>query len=289
MKILLFGGSGQLGHEIKKRAADLNFEVASPVESEVDIRNLDQLDFLLEHVQPELVINAAAYTNVEKAETEKDVAFKVNSEGAGNVARASRGNAKFIHLSTDYVFDGSGNEPLKEDAEVKPINVYGLSKAAGEKEVFKEFGEEAIVLRTSSLHGYKGVNFVNTMLRLFSEGKSPAVVNDQYMSPTWAGWLAEVILDLGRTDSRGLIHASCAGQVSWYEFAVEILAMTEKVYKDKKLEVTAVPAAEYPTVARRPHYSVLDCHKLSGILGRQPIHWKEGLKQHLKDAGIKTP
>ncbi|MFM1848306.1 MAG: hypothetical protein RL417_1780 [Pseudomonadota bacterium] len=285
MRILLFGGSGQLGYEIEKRAYDLNFEIVSPVISEVNIADLDQVVFLARKFKPELILNSAAYTAVDKAEEQRVEAFQVNRDGAAHTAEAAKAvGARLIHISTDYVFAGDGDTPLSEEAPVGPKNVYGASKLAGEEAVLDILGERALVVRTSSLHGQRGENFVHTMLKLFSERSVVRVVDDQFMSPTWAGWLAEALLDLAKLGAHGIFHASCAGAISWYDFAAEIQALADPHLSDGsvcRLERTTV--AEFPRPAPRPRYSVMDCSKLSKTLGRRPISWREGLQAHLRD------
>lgn len=287
MKILLFGGSGQLGFEVQKRAFDLDFEVVSPVLSEVDITNEQQVQFLTKQVRPDLVLNAAAYTAVDKAETERDEAFRINCEGAATVAAAAKeAGARMIHVSTDYVFDGSGSSPILETNPTNPLNVYGASKLAGEKRVLSVLGPQALVVRTSSLHGQRGENFVHTMIKLFTEREVVKVVDDQWMSPTWAGWLAEVLLDLGRMPCDGIVHASCAGAPSWFEFASAIFEQvkrTNPAVERCRLEKTSVDS--FPRPAKRPRYSVLDCSRLTALLGRKPIPWQEGLRNHLSEIG----
>ena len=285
MKILLFGGSGQLGCEITERAKDLNFEIVFPVVSEINITEKEQVLFLTKKVQPELVVNAAAYTAVDQAEEEADDAFLINRDGAGNVALAAKeAGARMIHISTDYVFDGTATQPIKEEAAPNPLSVYGKSKLAGEHQVQEILGDRALILRTSSLHGKCGENFVHTMLNLFKEKESLSVVNDQRMSTTWAGWLAEVILDLGRIECGGIMHACCGGDITWYDFATKIYEFVSNRL-DHQIKINPVTTEEFPRPAARPKYSVLDTTKLRETLGRQPILWEDGLKGHLKDLG----
>jgi dTDP-4-dehydrorhamnose reductase len=285
MKILLFGGSGQLGHEIIKRGRDLNFEVLYPVSSEADISDRGQVFRLIKTIKPDLVINSAAYTAVDKAETEVDAAFAINEVGAGYVAEAVKTiGARLIHISTDYVFGDGFSAPITEDAETSPLNVYGQSKLAGEKRVLEETEGSALILRISSLHGKKGVNFVHTMLQLFAEQPEVKVVNDITMSTTYAGWLAEVILDLGRVPASGVVHACCSGAISWFDFASEILELSKaKLENARELKLTPVKAEAFPRPARRAHYSVLDTTRLENLLGRKPISWKDGLRAHLRE------
>lgn len=281
MKILLFGGAGQLGSEFTFRARDLNFEVFSPAIGEVDITEETQVRYLASKIKPNVVLNFAAYTNVDKAESEQDLAFKINRDGAAFVAHAAKDvGARLIHVSTDYVFGGTGSVPLTETDPVGPINVYGRSKLAGEEEVMKVLPKHSLIVRTSSLHGQYGANFVHTMLSLFKDKKTVRVVSDQIMSPTWAGFLSEVILDLCRIPVSGVIHCSCKGAISWYEFAQ---AIAKKGFPGEAVEVVPIPVTELDRPAKRPLYSCFDLTKLESVIGRQAISWEQGLAFHLKD------
>jgi len=285
MKILLFGGAGQLGLEIQKRAEDLNFEVVSPVISEVDISDLPQVERLTKKVKPALIMNCAAYTNVDKAESEEKLCFDINAVGAGNVAQVARENkARLLHVSTDFVFDGKLARALKEDDAVNPLSVYGKSKLEGEKLVSAKYSSGSLIVRTSSLHGAKGHNFVHIMLKLFKEKDLIKVVSDRIMSPTWAGWLAECMLDLGRMQTTGIVHASCSGAISWFEFASKTLELVkEAVPNAQRVRLEPISSSEYPAPAARPEYSAFDCSRLESVLGRKPINWIDGLKAHLRD------
>ncbi|MCB0317452.1 MAG: dTDP-4-dehydrorhamnose reductase [Bdellovibrionales bacterium] len=287
MKILLFGGSGQLGLEVSKRALDLNFELISPVINELNITDREQVLFLTKKLKPEIIINAAAYTAVDKAEEESELAFSINRDGAGYVAEAAKQiGSRLFHISTDYVYPGTGDKPILETDETDPLSVYGKSKLAGDETVLSTYSEGSLILRISSLHGRYGHNFIHTMLKLFSEKDELKIVSDQVMSPTWAGWLAEVLLDLSRIECKGIVHACCQGEVSWYGFAEEAYKIAEPhLSRSSKLELVPIPAVEYPTPATRPKYSVLDCRKLTGLLGREPIPWQEGLRYHLSELG----
>lgn len=274
MKILLFGGSGQLGRELRDKAKDLSFDVIAPVTKEVDISDREQVTHLIKQVSPDVIINAAAYTLVDKAESERDLAFKINGEGPGIITEAASG-ARLIHVSTDYVFSGEATEPLTEQSPTGPINVYGESKLAGERAVLA--GKNSLVVRTASLHGPFGENFVHTMLKLFKEKETVSVVNDQIMSPTYAGWLAEVLLDLARMrEVTGVLHAAGQGAISWFDFASEI-----KRQSGLKCEIKPVSHTEFQRAARRPRYSALSTKALAEVLGRAAISWQEGLRLHL--------
>lgn len=283
MRLLIFGGSGQLGFELIKRARDLHFDVFYPVTKELDITDEIQVTNLITKLRPDVVINSAAYTLVDLAETERDRALEVNALAPAGIAKAcNNAGSYFVHISTDYVFDGLGDKPYKEEDITHPINHYGESKLQGEHYVLNNCKRSAI-LRTSSLHGQKGVNFVHTMLKLFKEKKHVKVVSDQFMSPTWAGWLAESILDIARIKPEGVLHASGSGVCSWYEFANEILALTKDSHPDTTVD--SCLATEFLRPAKRPSYSVMNCSKLEGILGRKAITWKQGLINHLTELG----
>ena len=309
MKILVFGGSGQLGHEIRYRALDLNFDVVAPVQSELDVSDARQVITLASQVKPDVVINCAAYTAVDKAEEEPESAFLINRDGAGHVAAAAQGaGAKLIHISTDYVFglgtpgnakgrstegeaEGELKEvrPLTEDDPTGPLNIYGQSKLEGEVATMENTDGAATILRTSSLYGIKGPNFVDTMLRLFSEGKEVKVVKDIQMSPTWAGWLAEVVLDVCRIPSKGIYHASNAGGVSWFKFAEAILGKSRgHLPQGAAASVVPVSHTEYPRPATRAIYSVLDCSRLTDLIGRKPMTWEMGLDCYLQEKFANT-
>lgn len=288
MKILLFGGAGQLGYELCARAADLEFEVVSPVAAEVDITDRDQIIKVVSSARPHIVVNCAAYTAVDKAEEEIDLAFRSNRDGAANVADAcSRFNARLIHLSTDYVFDGSLGRPLKEDDPTHPLSVYGRSKWEGEGKVREALGDDALIVRTQALYGKKGVNFVYTMLKLFGERDVVKVVDDQWVSPTWAGWLAEVLLDCARIKVGGVLHASCEGTVSWFDFASEIQRLALPHFEGRKVaRLERTVAAELKRPAARPTFSAFDTTRLTTVLGRPPMPWRDALESFLREINV---
>lgn len=290
MKILLFGGTGQLGFEIIKRAHDLNFEVVSPVTSEVDITDERQVNFLAKHLHPDIILNCAAYTAVDQAEQEVSRCFAINKDGARIVAQAAASShARLIHISTNYVFGANLPErrPLLETDPAGPLSVYGQSKLEGEEEIERVLGDDALIVRTSSLYGMRGVNFPGTMLRLFKERELVKVVDDQLMSPTWAGWLAETLLDLSRIRCGGVLHATNEGSITWYEFACEVLNLTKHTYPNGDLvRLEPTTTEEYKTPAIRPPYSVLDCSRLASLVGRRPMDWRDGLIAYLKDIEV---
>ncbi len=297
MKILFFGGSGQLGFHLQEQARSLRFDFVAPVLSELDICSAKSVLEFTTEIKPDVVVNSAAYTAVDKAEEEPELAFQVNAEGAENVAIAAReAGAKLVHISTDYVFNGVFSAPIAEDARTDPLGVYGESKLEGERRVTEATGGRGLIVRTSSLHGARGHNFVHTMRKLFQDRDELKVVADQIMSPTYAGWLAEVVLDLARLDmedaffeepARNVLHVSGAGACSWFEFACKIYELSKPELEDAlgrelKVEILPIPASEYPVPAKRPMYSVLSGERIERILGRKRINWEAGLQAHLE-------
>jgi dTDP-4-dehydrorhamnose reductase len=305
MTILLLGGSGQLGRELIARAGSLsqsknvatngtNKKIVSPVSSELDVSNRAQIFRLVQTVKPTCIINSAAYTAVDKAEVDTEKAYAVNSDGPGYIAEAAREvGARLIHISTDYVFSGDvvadlgERRPYRETDAVEPISIYGKSKLAGEVACLEKWGEKSLVVRTSSLFGGKGPNFVLTMLKLFGSSGDVRVVSDQYMSPTWAGWLASVVLRLTESEETGIMHASCSGTTSWLEFAEAIFTTACERQKANNLFLSArvlpTVAAEYIRPAPRPMYSVMDCTKLSKCLSEPPMSWQDALAMYLAE------
>ena len=287
-ELLLFGGNGQLGAEVVSRAeGEWNLTIADL--PDIDITSSEQVLELVSTIRPDLVVNAAAYTAVDKAEEDEAAAYSVNKDGAANIAAAlkEQESGRLIHISTDYVFSGQGDRPYTEEDPTEPLGVYGSSKLAGDEEVLKILGNRALVVRTSSLHGRNGHNFVHTMIELFKSRDLVKVVSDQRMSPTWAGWLAEAVLELAEIDCSGIVHGCSGGEVSWYEFASEILNFVQDgIGRSGQVKLEPVMATEFPRPAPRPQYSVMDVSKLTSLLGHPPIGWKEGLHSHLGELGF---
>lgn len=285
MKLLVLGGNGQLGRELARRVEDYGFSSTSLDLPQLDITDQAQVEAHLEQLAPDVVINCAAYTKVDLAEREPDLAARVNGDGPGNIAQAARRySIRLLHISTDYVFAGQGCSSLREEDQVNPINVYGESKLQGERNVLSIWGENSLVVRTASLHGQYGPNFVHTMLDLFKVKSEVEVVSDQVMSPTWAGWLAEVLLQLASSSATGVLHAVGGGAASWYEFATEILNAA-RIKNSALMCQRIIPCSlsEFPRAAKRPFYSVLDCTRLTSELGIAQIRWQDGLLRHLSD------
>ena len=289
MKILITGSNGQLGNELQKIVATGRAEIGSVSEqiknSEVfaldvdklDITKLEQVKTVLKEINPDVVINCAAATNVDGCEANKDLALKINAIGAKNLAIVSEEiGAKLVQVSTDYVFSGVGEIPLNESDLVAPYSVYGKTKLLGEEYV-REFSSKYYIVRTAWLYGYVGHNFVYTMMRLGKEKESLSVVNDQLGNPTSANDLAYHILKLIETDEYGVYHCTGKGECSWYDFAAEIMKLagrnctvnpcTSEEYK-----------AMYPNSAKRPEYSSLDNMMLRCTVGDEMRDWKEALK-----------
>ncbi|MBW4576912.1 MAG: dTDP-4-dehydrorhamnose reductase [Aphanothece sp. CMT-3BRIN-NPC111] len=284
-RILLTGSTGQLGQELQQTLADYK-EVIAARRSTCDLKEADTLRQLMREVQPQLVINTAAYTAVDKAETEPELATAINAIAPTILAQEVQQLGAFlIHISTDYVFDGRQSHPYKENDSPNPLNVYGQTKLAGEEGI-RESCDHYLILRTAWVYGAYGKgNFVKTMLKLGQEREEIRVVSDQIGSPTWARNLAEAIAQMIPKLSPeivGIYHFTNSGVASWYNFAIAIFEEAERLgFPLKVRQVIPITTAEYPTPARRPAYSVLSCSKISGVLGAYPPHWREKVRQML--------
>ena len=284
IKILVTGSEGQLGWELQRQGQLFDFEIIGVDLPQIDITNIIQVEKALSAYHPFLIINAAAYTNVDKAEAEPELAFAVNRDGPDNLARACA-NAKlpFIHISTDYVFDGQKKSPYIETDQVSPIGVYGKSKEQGEKRVRLQT-KEHIILRTSWMYGAHANNFVKTMLRLGKERKIIKVVADQYGCPTSASDLAETILMIAgliRNSSKinwGTYHYCGQGITTWHEFAKKIFEIAGRHDAMKVEKIEPIKTIDYPTPAKRPLFSGLDCSLIEKSFGIKAKPWQESLK-----------
>lgn len=283
MKALITGANGQLGRALVACAPDRIALLALP-SAALDITDRAAVEAAIRDHSPDLVINAAAYTKVDAAENMPDLAERVNHLAVAKLAQATQQNgARLIQISTDFVFDGMASHAYSPGAPTAPLNIYGKTKLAGEAAA----GPAALIVRTSWLYSAYGNNFVATMLRLMREKPTLRVVDDQIGTPTSAHALAAAIWDLAATDRTGILHYSDSGVASWYDFAVAI--MEEAVVLgllDRPVEVLPIPASEYPTPARRPHFSVLDKRDTIAAIGRVPGHWRANLRDVLK--AIKT-
>ena len=285
MKVLLFGPSGQLGSTLRQRVP-AGVELMAIPQQDLDLGESSAVRAAVRRLNPTLVINAAAYTQVDRAETDREAAFQINADAPRAMAEAVAGlGTRLIHVSTDFVFDGERPVPWAVDATPRPLNVYGESKLAGERAVLEVLGPGATVVRTSWLYAAQGHNFVRTMLNLMRSRESLDVVADQVGTPTWAASLARVVWDIAqRADIVGIQHWSDEGVASWYDFAIAIQEESlARGLLDRAIPVRAIPAADYPTPARRPRYSVLDKRHTVAALGYAPPHWRVSLRNMLDE------
>lgn len=289
MKLLVTGANGQLGWEIARQLGGKKLQGALFTRRQLDITDPIALKRTFQAEKPGLLINAAAYTQVDLAESDPSAAFRVNRDAPGRLAEccASAG-IPMIHFSTDYVFDGTQNEPYTETDPVSPHGIYARSKAAGESHVRAHLAHH-LILRTSWVYGVHGSNFVNTMLRLGKEKSRIGVVADQFGSPTGAADLAatalriaEKIRDTGAV-AWGTYHYCGLGIISWYEFAKAVFRHAAAFGYPHQPEVFPITTAQYPTPAPRPAYSALDCTRIFEQLGIQPVPWQERLVTVLKE------
>ncbi len=283
-RILVTGINGQLGQELQKTLASAA-EVIGVGRERVDFSQPESLRQIIAEVKPHAVINSAAYTAVDKAESEFDLAMAVNGQAPGIVAEeCQKLGIRLIHVSTDYVFDGTKSYPYQDTDPTNPLSAYGKSKLAGELEIRKNC-EDSVIIRTAWVYGVGGKgNFVKTMLRLGSDKEELRVVADQIGSPTWTGDLANAIASLPDNTPPGTYHYTNSGVASWYDFAVAIFEEASQLGWNLKVQrVIPITTEEYPTPAKRPAYSVLSCAKIAAVLGTNPPHWRQGLRQMLKD------
>lgn len=286
MIILLTGKNGQVGWELQRTLAPLG-KIIALGRSELDLTDQSAIRRVARTTKPDVIINAAAYTAVDKAEEEPDLAVAVNEIAPGILAEeASRLNAYFVHYSTDYIFDGIKKEPYTEKDQPNPLNVYGKTKLAGE-EAIKEKGSSYLILRTGWIYSLRGNNFLLTILKLASEKKELRIVKDQYGSPTWARMIAEAtaqIISYSAIGSKikGTYHLTASGQTSWHGFAEAILELSVSS-AHKKPQLYSISISDYQAAAKRPSYSVLDSSALEKAIGLKFSHWHDSLALSLKD------
>lgn len=283
--ILVTGANGQLGKEFRAVALhETGFEFAFVSKEELPIHEFEKVRDYFAKYRPAYCINCAAYTAVDKAETEKDLAYLVNAESVSVLAEVSKQyGTLFVHVSTDYVFNGDSPKPYKEDAETGPISVYGSSKLKGES-LSLEKNPDSIIIRTAWVYSEFGNNFVKTMIRLMKERKELNVVNDQIGAPTYAYDLAKAIMSIIKSSKwePGIYHFSNSGKISWYDFAIAIKELT-----GSECKVNPIPTSQYPTPAKRPAFSLLDTSKIKSVYGVTIPEWKASLTKcldHLKQA-----
>lgn len=283
-RIAIVGAAGQLGTALRRHAAFSDDETIALDHSSIDIADLESVTKVLNAARPELVINAAAYNLVDRAEDEPQVAYAVNALGPRNLARwCEAQDVALLHVSTDYVFCGTAdriakNEPYAEEDAPQPVSAYGVSKLAGEYFV-RSLCRRHFVVRTCGLYGHTGGakgNFVETMLRLGRERSELRIVDDQHCTPTSVADLADALADLVKTTAYGLYHATNAGQTTWFQFACEIFRQSSLT-----IDVQPIMSAEFGAKAQRPTYSVLDCGKLNRLLDRPLPPWRDALADYL--------
>lgn len=278
--VLVSGKNGQLGSEL------LNIHMSYPHfrfiflgKEELDLASQMSIHLAFEQYKPDYFINCGAYTQVDKAETERDVAEKINGNNIGYIAQLCKQfTATLVHISTDYVFDGNSKQPYKADDRTNPVNFYGQTKLHGEELALKE-NDKTIIIRTAWVYSSHGKNFVKTMLRLMQERNEISVVNDQFGTPTYARDLAIAICDIISADKKkyGIYHFTNSGVISWFDFAVEIKKLAKLDCK-----INAISTTQFPTPAKRPHYSVLDKSGIEQDYAVKLKDWKESLGECLQ-------
>lgn len=297
MKVLVLGRQGQLAQALSGCDGARQHQIVLAGRPDVDVTQPDTLKAAIETVAPDVVVNASAYTNVDQAEREPELAFAVNAEGAEHAARVcQRTGCPLIHISTDYVFDGSQPTPYQETDPAAPLGVYGESKYAGEQSVADAL-DHHIILRTAWLHSPYGKNFVKTMLRLAADRESVSVVQDQTGSPTFAPHLADVVLGVAESVQRdpatapwGTYHAAGQGAASWFDVAQQIFDQSKKL-GGVTADVQPLSTAEYPTPARRPANSQLNCQHLAHCFAITLPDWRDGVNtcvHHLVTRNLET-
>jgi dTDP-4-dehydrorhamnose reductase len=285
MKLFITGGEGQLGTELIAQAGDCGFEVLAPPLAQMDLTRPTQIERLWDEFHPAAVINAAAYTAVDRAEAEPQLAFAVNTEAPGRIARrCAQARIPLIHISTDYVFDGLKRTPYLEEDPVTPLGVYGRSKAAGEAAVRSELDRHLIV-RTAWLYSAHSANFVKTIIRLAAERDELRVVDDQFGCPTCAADLAGALLSIAarlKADGGipwGTYHYCGRGMTSWCGLARHVLETLVARGRMTSFRLLPIPTAAYPTPARRPPYSVLDCRRIEAAFGIRRPDWQKSVEK----------
>jgi dTDP-4-dehydrorhamnose reductase len=295
VKILLLGANGQLGWELQRSLAPLGQVIALGREGTgshpADLAEPERLRALVDHLAPDVIVNAAAHTAVDKAESEPELARAINATSPGVLARAAAARgAWLLHYSTDYVFDGSGQQPRDEDAPTGPLGVYGQTKLEGE-EAIRASGCRHLILRTSWVYAARGGNFAKTMLRLAQERERLTVIDDQIGAPTGADLLADLSAHalrgaLADPAKGGTYHAVAAGETSWHGYARFVIDTARELRPDMALKVQAidpVPTSAFPTPARRPHNSRLSTRRLQDTFGLHLPHWQGGVRRLLQE------
>lgn len=278
-RLLITGKNGQLGSELQDlQHKHPQYEMIFVDREEMDLSNSEQILKVLNDQKPGIIINAGAYTAVDKAETEQELCDLINHKAVEIMGEwAAKNNAKIIHISTDYVFNGTSEIPFKETDATDPINVYGLTKLKGEQ-ALQTSGAAYVIIRTAWVYSTYGANFVKTMMRLMNERDEIGVVADQVGTPTYARDLAQVIMDVVEADAftQGIYHYSNEGKISWYDFAAAI-----KEIKGYKTKINAISSDAFPTPANRPNFSLLDKTKIKETFNVSVPYWKDSLEEML--------
>jgi len=287
-KVLITGADGQLGYELQRTVAT-GYECIPTDRDQLNITDEAAVNSFIAQHKPNVIINSAAYTAVDKAEEETKLAIAINTTGAANLAKVCKsGNIKLVQISTDFVFDGKACSPYKVDAKTDPDGYYGKTKRDGDNRVLDILGDNALIIRTSWLYSAHGNNFVKTMLRFMKERDELGIIADQVGTPTWANSLAHAVWKSIEKNTKGLHHWSDAGVASWYDFAYAI--MEEGValgLLEKTIKIKPITTADYPTPASRPCYSVLDKTTTWQALDMQSDHWRVALRKMMKE--LKKP
>jgi dTDP-4-dehydrorhamnose reductase len=285
MKVLITGKGGQLAWELEQLAPK-TYDVISVGKDELDITNEKLVsDFIAEH-KPDLVINAAAYTAVDQAEKNVDIAYAVNELGVKYVAHACKKiGTRVLHISTDFIFDGTSTSPYQTDAKPNPLNVYGASKLAGDIALNEILPEASVIVRTAWVYSANGNNFVKSMLRLMQEKPQLGIIYDQVGTPTWAKGLAQWLwIIAGKPEVTGTYHWTDAGVASWYDFAIAIQELgLEKGLLNNAIPVLPIPTSAYPTPAKRPAFSVIDKSSAEVVSGLNTTHWRKQLSSMMDE------
>ncbi|MCW8856251.1 MAG: dTDP-4-dehydrorhamnose reductase [Kangiella sp.] len=283
MKILVTGANGQLGRETVLILRASSHDVVALTRQELDLSKTDQIAECIASHRADWVINCAAYTQVDKAESEPELASLVNRDAAQAVAEGVHSyGGKLLHVSTDYVFDGTQSHAYSESDTTHPLGIYGKTKLEGEQATLKLM-PDAIILRTAWVYGIHGHNFVKTILRLIAERDELSVVDDQIGTPSWTADIAQAMLALIEKEAKGIFHFTDEGVTSWFDFAVAIRETGKNQgFPIKAAKICPIPSKNYPTPAPRPAFTVLSKEKIRGILGYDIPHWQDSLQSMLK-------
>ena len=286
MNIVVIGKSGQLAFELSRELENSAHQVTFLGRDDIDITSSESIDATLASLSVDVLINASAYTAVDKAEEDTEACNAINTLAVKNLATFCKASGAFmVHVSTDYVFNGHKGSPYLTDDPIEPQGEYGKSKAAGEKALLEILPEASCLIRTAWVYSSHGNNFVKTMLRLMADKPQLTVIDDQIGTPTWAKGLAEACVSAAVNNTRGVYHWTDEGVASWYDFALAIQELgIDKGLLDKAIPVLPIPSSQYPTPAKRPHYSVLDKQTArEAFASCKPTHWRKQLASMLDE------